>query len=59
MSPLFKDQWKLYRRLPWWEDALAAQPELALPWLPLLDTPPRALLDTPPGAEGGPPAEEA
>ena len=31
--PLFQDQQDLYRRLPWWEDALAREPALALPAL--------------------------
>lgn len=40
VCPLFKDQGKLFRRMPWWEQALARQPELALAPLPMLDAPP-------------------
>lgn len=35
--PLFVDQARVMRTLPWWEDALSAVPELGLEPLPLLD----------------------
>lgn len=35
VCPLFEDHAGLFRRLPWWEDALAAEPDLGLPPLPL------------------------
>jgi tRNA pseudouridine65 synthase len=39
VCPLFKDQAKLFRRMPWWEDALEARPELGLAPLAMLDAP--------------------
>ena len=50
VSPLFKDQWKLFRRMPWWGEASALEPALALPALPMLDSREQA--------EQGRPAEE-
>ena len=35
--PLFVDQAKIWRDLPWWEEAVAQEPDLLLPPLPLLD----------------------
>ena len=40
VCPLFKDQAKLFRRMPWWDQALSRRPELALEPLPMLDSPP-------------------
>lgn len=40
VCPLFKDQGKLFRRMPWWREALARQSALGLPPLPMLDAPP-------------------
>lgn len=35
--PLFDDLQALWSRMPWWQDALAADPELSLPALPVPD----------------------
>ncbi len=35
VCPLFEDQAAIWRQMPWWRDAVTAQPILALPPLPL------------------------
>ena len=38
VCPLFKDHARLFRRMPWWDAALAARPELGLDPVPMLDS---------------------
>ena len=40
VCPLFRDHAEVFARLPWWTEAVAREPALALPPLPLLDEPP-------------------
>ena len=35
-SPLFEDHFALFSSLPWWEEALAIEPDMKLPPIPLL-----------------------
>jgi tRNA pseudouridine65 synthase len=38
VSPLFEDHHRVWSTMPWWDDAVAAFPSLALPPLPLRET---------------------